>query len=177
MESYLTVNCDVIQKEIESFKKSKYEFENFNLNFITKKTNLERYGVEYPMQVLEFAEKQQKNSKKVIKYNDNLYYQGSYEKDFLDYISSLGMIEELKRGPSIKYKLNDTNRIYYPDFYLENYNLIIEVKSSYYYDKFLEKNIEKKKKCIEDGFNFLFIINKNYKPFELAIEHLKLNSH
>jgi hypothetical protein len=41
MESYLTVNCDVIQKEIESFKKSKYEFENFNLNFITKKTNLE----------------------------------------------------------------------------------------------------------------------------------------
>lgn len=41
MDSYLTVNCDIIQKEIEEFKKAKYEFENSNLNFITKKTNLE----------------------------------------------------------------------------------------------------------------------------------------
>jgi hypothetical protein len=41
MESYLTVSCDVIQKEVDEFKKAKYEFENLNLNFITKKTNLE----------------------------------------------------------------------------------------------------------------------------------------
>jgi hypothetical protein len=41
MDSYLTVNCDIIRKEIEEFKKAKYEFENSNLNFITKKTNLE----------------------------------------------------------------------------------------------------------------------------------------
>lgn len=41
MDSYLTVNCDIIQTEIKEFKKAKYEFDNLNLNFITKKTNLE----------------------------------------------------------------------------------------------------------------------------------------
>lgn len=139
-----------------------------------RKTNLERYGVEYPMQVLEFAEKQQKNSKKIIKYNDTLYYQGSYEKDFLDYISGIKLINDIKRGPSVKYNFNGENKIYYPDFYLEKYNLIIEIKSSYYYCKFIEKNIAKKQKCINDGYNFIFIINKNYKIFDSIIEILNL---
>jgi hypothetical protein len=140
-----------------------------------RRTNLERYGVEYPMQVLEFIEKQQRNSKKVVKYDDNLYYQGSYEKHFLDYISDLKLINEIKRGPSVKYTLNNVDKIYYPDFYFEKYNLIVEIKSLYYYDKFFEKNIAKKQKCIDDGFNFLFIINKNYKIFDLIIEFLNFD--
>lgn len=142
-----------------------------------RKTNLERYGVEYPMQVLEFAEKQQKNSKKIIKYNNDLYYQSSYEKNFLDYISDIKLIEELKRGPSVKYNLNGIDKIYYPDFYFEKYNLLIEIKSSYYYEKYLEMNLAKKQKCVDDGFNFLFIINKNYKIFNSIIEIFKHDSH
>jgi len=137
-----------------------------------KKTNLEKYGVEYPMQVLEFAEKQQKNTKKIIKYNDRLYYQGTYEKDFLNHVSSLNIIDDVKRGPVIRYNLNEFNKIYYPDFYLEKYNLIVEIKSSYYYNKYLEKNILKKEKCIKDGYNFIFIIDKNYYTFNLIIDIL-----
>ena len=37
-----------------------------------RKTNLERYGVEYPMQVAEFSFKQQKNAKKIEYYNNKL---------------------------------------------------------------------------------------------------------
>jgi hypothetical protein len=136
-----------------------------------RETNFKKYGVEYPMQVVEFAEKQQKNSKKINYYNENLYYQSSYEKHFLDYIYNIGIIDELKRGPSIKYEFENEERMHFPDFYLEKINLIIEIKSDYYYTKYLDKNISKMKKCIEIGYNYLFIINKNYKAFDEIIKH------
>jgi len=34
----------------------------------------------------------------------------------------------------------------------------------------MKKNQEKKKKCIELGYNFLFIINKNYTVFNSIID-------
>jgi len=135
-----------------------------------RKTNLERYGVEYPMQLLEFFEKQERNARKVEKYNESLYYQGSYEKDFLDYINNLGMLDNIKRGPIIDYKIDGKNKKYFPDFYYEDMNLIIEIKSSYYFKKYYKNNISKMGKCIEDGYNFIFIIDKNYKYLEKLIE-------
>ena len=48
------------------------------------------------------------------------------------------------------------------DFYLPDYNLIIEIKSSYTYNYDIERNITKKKYSIENGYNFIFIINKDY---------------
>ena len=135
-----------------------------------KQTNLDRYGVEYPMQVLEFFSKQQKNSRKISKYNNNLYYQGTYEKDFLDHSSSINIINEIERGPCLDYQFYGNNKKYFPDFYIGKFNLIIEIKSSYYYNKYYEKNQEKKKKCIELGYNFLFIINKNYTVFNSIID-------
>jgi len=138
-----------------------------------KKTNLERYGVEYPMQVLEFCEKQQKNSKKIRYYNDDIYYQSSYEKDFLDYLKNMDMLSKVTRGPIIKYKSGISDKIHYPDFYIEDYNLIIEIKSDYYYYKYLDINNLKFNKAIEIGYNYMFIINKNYKYFNEYIDILK----
>ena len=88
-----------------------------------RKTNLERYGVEYPMQVAEFALKQQKNSKKIEYFNNDLYYQGSYERDFLIYMDNLNMLHLIKRSNMIKYEFNYENKIYYPDFFIEKFNL------------------------------------------------------
>lgn len=154
---------------------NKYGFINNSCSIESKRklreTNFKRYGVEYPMQVIEFVEKQQKNSKKINYYNDKLYYQSSYEKHFLDYIYNLGIIEDFERGPSIKYKFENKEKIHFPDFYLEKLNLIIEIKSDYYYSKYLDKNTSKMKKCIEIGYNYLFIINKNYKAFDEIIKH------
>lgn len=60
-------------------------------------------------------------------------------------------------------------RVYYPDFFLPEYNLIVEIKSTYTFEKYLNKNTAKKEKCIELGFNFIFIIDKDYKEFEYFI--------
>ena len=138
-----------------------------------KKTNLERYGVEYPMQVLEFCEKQQKNSKKIRYYNDDIYYQSSYEKDFLDYLKNIDMLSKVTRGPIIKYNNGISDKVHYPDFYIEDYNLIIEIKSDYYYYKYLDINNLKFNKAIEIGYNYMFIINKNYKYFDEYMSILK----
>ena len=42
----------------------------------------------------------------------------------------------------------------------------MEIKSSYWYEKDLDKNLDKQKSCLEQGYNFIFIINKNYEEFE-----------
>ena len=139
---------------------------------ILRNTNLERYGVEYPMQVLKFLEKQQKNSKKIVYYNEKLYYQSSYEKDFLDYLNNLDMLDLVERGPYIKYNYLGKSKRHYPDFYLHKFNLIIEIKSCYYYNKFLDINNAKMAECIKNGYNYIFIINKNYKLLDNIIENL-----
>jgi len=36
------------------------------------------------------------------------------------------------------------------------------IKSSYYYDKYLELNLIKEIETKKMGYNFIFIINKNY---------------
>ena len=138
-----------------------------------KKTNLERYGVEYPMQVLEFLEKQQKNSKSIKYYTDSLYYQSSYEKDFLDHCLEIDLLNDISRGPTIRYEKDDKIKIHYPDFYIEKYNLIIEIKSDYYYYKYIETNKIKLKTAIKCGYNYLFIINKKYDLFDEIIDNIK----
>jgi hypothetical protein len=131
-----------------------------------KETNLSKYGVEYPMQVVEFFNKQQKNCKKIAKYNENLWYQGTYEKDFLDHMNHLGLLNGLTRGPSLEYEYEGKKKIYFPDFYYEELNLLIEIKSSYYFKKYEEKNLSKMHKCKSMGYSFLFIIDKNYNPLD-----------
>ena len=97
------------------------------------------------------------------KYNDTiLHYQGTYEKNFLDIYYNNFYIEN---GPSIKYKYNDEYKSYFSDFYIKSKKLTVEIKSEYYYNLHLDKNLAKQKACIEQGYNFIFIINKNYDNF------------
>ncbi len=132
-----------------------------------KKTMMGRYGVEHPAQLEEIYNKMLKNGYIVHKYKD-IYYQGGYELDFLKNYYHIG----IKRGPTIKYAFNETEHIYYSDFYFEKMNLIIEIKSLKWYEEHLEKNIQKQKSCIEQGFNFIFIIDKDYTIFNKIIKHL-----
>jgi len=59
-----------------------------------------------------------------------------------------------------------------PDYYLPDYNLIVEIKSSYTYNYDIEKNEAKKKASLENGYNFIFIIDKDYTEF---INKINLN--
>ena len=125
-----------------------------------KQTCLKKYGVEHPMQCEDIFLKTFKSSIQKSYYKDtNLHYQGTYEKDFLDnYINKIN----IDNGPTIKYNYENKNKVYFSDFFIKSKNLIIEIKSDYTYNLHLEKNLTKQKACVEQGYIFIFIINKDY---------------
>jgi hypothetical protein len=126
----------------------------------SKQGMLDKYGVEYPMQNEFSFNKAQKTGLKLKEYN-GLKYQGTYELDFLKFCKTNNF--KVERGKSIKFIMDSKNKTYYPDFYLPEYNLICEIKSDYYYYKYLDKNLSKMETSIERGFQFKFILNKNYE--------------
>jgi len=137
--------------------------ENYNNSEKNKITNMEKYGVENPQQNINFFNRQQMSALKMKKF-ENLHYQGSYELDFLEKYYKKVIIEN---GMTIRY---NKNKIYFPDFFIPELNLIIEIKSEYTFKLHESKNLEKRKACIEQGYNFIFIINKNYEGFEKIIQ-------
>ncbi len=131
----------------------------------TKQTNIKRYGTVYPMQNIKIYLKQQKSTLKISHFEGSkLYYQGSYELDFLE--KYYHKYPDLERGKSIKYIFEKQKKYYYPDFYIPSKNLIIEIKSSYYHNKFIKRDIEKIKATISNGFQYLMILDKEYSEFE-----------
>lgn len=133
-----------------------------------KLSNLQKYGVESHNQNPKIHKKQQISSFKRHLYKESkLTYQGTYELDFLNKYFEKLQISEID---SIEYIFNEKKCYYYPDFYLPNFNTIVEVKSSYYYNLELEKNLVKKEASIKKGYNFIFIIDKDYSEFEKLIK-------
>jgi len=149
---------------------SSCSLQNKEIKEKSKQTCLKKYGVEHPFQNYEILSKQQKSAKKRKIYEQtNLFYQGTYEKDFLEkYINIL----DINNGPTVKYIFNDEEKIYFSDFYIESKNLIIEIKSDYIYKLQLDKNLTKRNTCLKKGYNFIFIINKDYKEFNKKIKSL-----
>jgi hypothetical protein len=152
------------QDKIRNTNIEKYGFpcvlQNEEIKQKVKNTNIEKYGVPYPIQNKSFLNKSLKL--KIKPYSETLYYQGRYELDFLNLCNKLEIIDMIKRGPTIKY--NDSY-VYFPDFLIEKYNLIVEIKSTYTFNLHKEKNEMKKQACINNGYNFLFIIDKDYLNF------------
>lgn len=145
---------------------SKVEF----IKDLKKETILKNWGVENPTQSLEIFNKMQKNSKHSFKYKEtDLNYRGKYELDFLEYCEINNI--DINNGFTIDYIFLNKNKKYHSDFYSEKYNLIIEIKSSYYYDLFKEQNLAKKKGSELAGYNFIFIIDKNYKELFSILEN------
>jgi hypothetical protein len=128
---------------------------------------IKKYGVEYALQNEFSFNKSQKTGLKIKEYN-GINYQGSYELDFLKFCEANKI--KVERGTTIKFEMYLKNKIYYPDFYLPNFNLICEIKSDYYYYKYLDKNLLKMDASIKMGFNFKFIINKNYDELSLFLK-------
>jgi len=146
---------------VDSFSKTEEWLEKQKISSIKK------FGVENASQSKEVFSKQQQKRFKIQKYKDTeLYYQGSYEKDFLDNFYERIKIETTS---PINYIFEDKNKVYFPDFYLPEFNLILEVKSTYTFNKHYQQNISKKEFCLKSGFNFLFIIDKNYSEIESII--------
>jgi hypothetical protein len=144
---------------VENAMKSKVVYDKF------KKTNIEKYGYEFPAQNTEIFDKTQKSGLKFKDY-EGIQYQGSYELDLLQKMKEWNILDKIKRLNSIEYIFENSTHVYFPDFYISECNLIIEVKSSYYYKLSLNKNLSKKAKCEELNYDFLFAIDKNYHELE-----------
>jgi len=141
-----------------------YPTQNSSVKEKSKQTNLKKYGVEKPNQNKDILEKAQKSALSVKQYkNTDIWYQGSYELDFLE--KYYDEYPDIERGPTIKYELDGKNKVYYPDFYIPSLNLIIECKNSYHAN-IRKISIEAKEKAtIDNGFNYIIIIDKDYSSF------------
>ena len=121
-----------------------------------------KYGYPSHNQCPIIHNKQQKSGLKSKNYKE-LRYQGSYELDFLErYYERLN----IGKVEPIRYKHNDKYHYYHPDFYIPDYNLIVEIKSTYTYNYDLDRNQAKRDYSIRAGYNFMFIIDKDYTDFE-----------
>lgn len=128
-----------------------------------------KYGIDHPMKNEKFLIDFMKRSLKIKNFNNSdIYYQGTYELDFLEKYSSA---ESIENGKVIKYIFGNNTHSYLSDFYLPKYNLIIEIKSKYTYNLHLDKNLSKKEYSILSGHNHIFIIDKDYTEFEKIINN------
>lgn len=129
-----------------------------------------RYGYRHALQVPEFSEKQQNSSFKLREYT---YKDGTvvkvqgYEPGALKILENEGYTNDdiiLGRTevPEIWYIHEDKEHRYFCDIFIPCENKIIEVKSTWTYEKEEEKNIKKAEACLENGYLFEFwIMDKN----------------
>jgi hypothetical protein len=133
-----------------------------------KKFWLEKYGVDNPSKNPDIHMKQQ--SGYILKHHKSeLHYRGTYELHFIEYCLENNIKIENFKG-TIEYEFEGRSHKYFPDFYLKEYDLVVEVKSYWTYECELEQNECKKYGSLEKGYNFIFIIDKNYKEFETYIK-------
>lgn len=144
--------------------KEKYGDENFNNQKKKERTCLNRYGVRHTNHIPIIMHKIQKSAMK-IKYHNNtkLYYRGTYEKHFLDFCFDNNITIESFKG-NITYWVENKEHKYYPDFFHVDTNTIIEIKSTYTFEKNYKIN-KLKEKYSKERYKFLFIIDKNYNDF------------
>ncbi len=131
---------------------------------------MKKYNVKSPSHIPEVFEKMQYNrfkkrhslitpSGKILKlqgFEPQVYkilLEEGYEESKIIYKKS--------EMPQIFYFLNNKKKRYYPDFFIKDENIIIEVKSKYTYEVELEKNKLKEKASREIGFNYRLIIYDN----------------
>lgn len=169
-----TTQLNNVKEKIKNVIKEKYGVENVTqLDWVKEKiknTCLEKYNVQNPMQKLDIFEKQQKSGKQ-IKFHpeSNLYYRSSYELDFLNFCVENNLV--VKKGLVFNFNYNGKNKYYYSDFFIPKYNLVIEIKSDYYYEKYKQLNEKKKENVIKSNYDFMFIINKKYVELSKIIKY------
>ena len=141
-----------------------YGNKNYNNSKKNRETSFKHYGVENSAQNRDIFDKTQKSALRVKKFNNSsLWYQGSFELDFLNnFYASF----EIQRGPTIKYIFNDKNKVYFPDFYIPKLNLIIEIKNSYLMKRDKDSINSKMNECLNRGYKYILIIDKNYTQFK-----------
>lgn len=134
-----------------------------------KETVLKNYGVENPMQNPKIYEKSNINRYKFSSHTicgKKFSHLQGYEPQGIQYLIekrniNVDDILSGKKVPKIRYKFKNKNKTYFPDLYVENKNLLIEVKCKYTYENQLDLNISKREAALKNGYNYLTIIFEN----------------
>lgn len=175
-------NKKTIIKKIKMTKLDRYGDENYVNVKKMKDTFLNNYGVDSFSKTDKFREIASKTAIKtnednkfllIEKYEDtDLYYQGSYEKRFLDYCKAKGILNQLENSKSFEYLKEDNfaGIRHIPDFKFRD-DYIIEIKSSYIMSlQGGEKVIEAKRRAVEEsGFKYLLILDNDFSEFNEII--------
>lgn len=129
-----------------------------------EETMLLRHGVRYSAQSEDIHTKMQshRRTNKIFTFPSGVQYnvQG-FEPKALFILLSQGYTEEdiqLINRKAIIYEYDGANHYYHPDIVLPKENRIIEVKSRYWYEKELPKNLAKQSGSILAGYSFEFMI-------------------
>ena len=153
------VNSEECKKQMME----KYGSEYFVNSEECKKQMMEKYGVEYAMQSSELFSKMLKTSfrRREYTFEDGttsmiLGYEDLAIKD-LEESKLYSVIEagDNEKMPTFWYDFEEKKHKYYPDIFLPEVNTIIEVKSTYYFEKDMPKNICKAK---EVSKTFIFLV-------------------
>jgi len=143
-----------------------YSWQRDDVKEKSKQTMLKNHGVEHALQSEKILKQQQKTGFSVKQFrNTDIWYQGTYELDFLN--KYYDMFLDIQRGPGIKYIFNGKHKVYHPDFYIPSLNLIIEIKNSYKAEINKNKIRLQKHAVIKSGYDYCIIINRNYDEFNM----------
>ena len=123
-------------------------------------TNLNKYGC-HPSQTPEIMDKIMKSSMSYKKYempSGDIRHTQGYEPFALNILLKEYNEKQIKTErndmPNITYTFNNKTKRYFPDIYIPDKNLIIEVKSEWIYNKQLELNRAKEKYTKEYGYTY-----------------------
>ena len=138
-----------------------HNFQAGELRDKRKETFLAKYGVEHPAQNLEIQAKSEKNSKKYKEYkmpSGIIKKVQGYEPFALDELIKSYTEEQLKTDrkdvPHVEYIMEEKKHFYFPDIYIPHENKIIEVKSTWTFNKKNDITMAKAKSCKEKGYCF-----------------------
>lgn len=168
------------QEKIDKTVKNKYNADNvFQTDKVKdkiKKTMQKRYDVDYPGQMYK---NRIASSKRMIKFNKSwfknirikkykdtdLYYQSSYELEFLELCEANNIIDRISNGNSYKYLTKEFGHSLLTDFCIDN--IEIEIKSSYILKKQGGMQVlNAKREAVESaGKRYMFLLDKDYSEF------------
>ena len=130
-----------------------------------RNTQLERYGV--PCGFLT-------HKSKAARYKGHVC-RSTYEMRFLDFAQDYGYTVSVP--PRVAYTYEGRSRYYYPDFFIEELDLIVEVKSDWTLQRNFDLNICKFESTLEQGHRIVIIDEEdgllNTEQWEELNEHLR----
>jgi len=152
-----------------------FGFQNSEIKAKQELTMLKKYGAKQAMHIKKFVDKAMANgagrcSSKTYKtiFNDDITIQGSYERKFVN-LCELNSIRIIN-GPCLPYTLNNKPHKYFVDFQIlqDNRWRLVEIKSSYYYEKY--KNKVDAKSLAAKNWSIL----NNLLDYSLIIDDIKI---